>query len=257
MTLEARELVIESPLRPLLRNVNIAIKPGELHVMLGPNGAGKSSLLKALSGLSQADSGQVLLKGQPLESYAVSKRSQFLVTLLQEQPLDFPFSVKDVVAMGSYPRDRSMMTCAPVVDDALDLLDISGLAERAYTSLSGGEKQRTHLARIFVQVTSQTEYLLLDEPLKGVDLKHQLQIMQHLKKLATYGKGVFIILHDLSLAAQFADTVSLISEGEVVCTGSVAQVMTTPQLSAVFQTSIGAIEAEGKSLFFAQGSTNP
>jgi iron complex transport system ATP-binding protein len=180
-----------------------------------------------------------------------------LSVLLQEQPLDFSFQVQEVVSMGAYLADKTLQSPDNAIVDAMKAMDVMHLAERDYTTLSGGEKQRTHLARLLVQVTKKTAYVLLDEPLKAIDLKHQIAVMQQLKQMANEGKGVLLIVHDLSLAAQFADTVTLMDKGKIVQTGTVNEVMQPEMLSSVFQTQINKTEALGQILFFTQPSALP
>lgn len=248
--LKAQSISVIRNGQEVLDNVSVDIQSGCLHVILGPNGAGKTSLLKALSGLVVADSGSVVMEGENLQSYGISKRSLLMSVLLQEQSLDFPFQVQDVVSMGVYPVDASLLQHAHLVQQAMQALDIEHLAERKYTALSGGEKQRAHVARLLVQTTSETRYVLLDEPLKAIDLKHQITLMQQFKAMANQGKAVVLVLHDLTLAAQFADTITLMDKGQIIQTGSVEQVMQPDLLSAAFQTPINATQALGHTLFF-------
>lgn len=236
----------------LLNTASVEIRPGYLHVLLGPNGAGKTSLLKALCGLSPVEIGCVKLDGKKISDYSVSERSLKMAVLLQEQSLDFPFLVRDVVSMGVYPVDATLLQVNSVVDDAMKALDIEHLAERNYTALSGGEKQRTHVARLLAQAAADTAYVLLDEPLKAIDLKHQIALMQQFRAMANEGKAVLLILHDLSLAAQFADTVTLMESGKIIKTGTPEQVMHPDILSTVFQTRISATKALGHTLFFVR-----
>ena len=255
--LKAESLVVSRYGRPLLDDINLDINPQGLHVILGPNGAGKSSLLKAFSGLLKANVGKVLLGAVDIQNIGISERSLMLSVLLQEQPLDFSFQVKEVVSMGAYLADKTLQSPDNAIVDAMKAMDVMHLAERDYTTLSGGEKQRTHLARLLVQVTKKTAYVLLDEPLKAIDLKHQIAVMQQLKQMANEGKGVLLIVHDLSLAAQFADTVTLMDKGKIVQTGTVNEVMQPEMLSSVFQTQINKTEALGQTLFFTQPSALP
>lgn len=250
--LKAESVSVTHHGQAVLDNASVDIQPGYLHVLLGPNGAGKTSLLKVLCGLTSADIGCVTLDGKSIEDYSVSERSLKLAVLLQEQSLDFPFHVRDVVAMGIYPLDATLLQMDSVVDAAMNALDIEHLAERHYTALSGGEKQRTHVARLLVQATADTAYVLLDEPLKAIDLKHQIALMQQFRAMANEGKAVLLILHDLSLAAQFADTVTLMDKGRIIHTGTPEQVMQPDILSAVFQTPISTTQALGHTLFFVR-----
>lgn len=248
--LKAQSISVTRHGQAVLDHASVDIRPGCLHVILGPNGAGKTSLLKALSGLTTADSGSILLDGENIQNYSVSERSLLLAVLLQEQSLDFPFQVRDVVSMGAYPVDATLLEMDDVVKQAMAALEIEHLAERNYTALSGGEKQRTHVARLLVQTTSDTRYVLLDEPLKAIDLKHQVALMQQFRAMADQGKAVLLVLHDLTLAAQFADIITLMDKGRIIQTGSVEQVMQADILSAVFQTPINTTEALGHTLFF-------
>ena len=248
--LKAQSISVIRNGQALLDKASVNVEPGCLHVILGPNGAGKTSLLKALSGLTIVDSGSVLLDGEKVQNYRISERSLLLSVLLQEQSLDFPFQVRDVVSMGVYPVDATLLQRNSVVQQAMVTLEIEHLAERNYTALSGGEKQRTHVARLLVQTTADTRYVLLDEPLKAIDLKHQITLMQQFKAMAKQGKAVLLVLHDLTLAAQFSDTITLMDKGQIIQTGSVEQVMQPDTLSAVFQTPINATQALGHTLFF-------
>lgn len=255
--LNAQSVSLNVGSKQLLRDINLSICEAELHVLLGPNGAGKTSLLKCLAGISYPDSGCISINDRDIRDCGVSERSHLIAVLMQDQALDFPFTVRDVISMGTYPLDKSMLKLATCVNQALENFDLAGLADQPYTTLSGGEKQRTHLARLSVQISPDTRYILLDEPLKGLDLKHQLQVMAYLQRLVSTGVGVFVILHDFSMAANFARTVSLIKDGALLCTGGVEEVMTEQQLSSLFQTPIKVLEVQGQKVFLTQGSTSP
>lgn len=255
--LTAQSVSVRVGRKQLLHDIDLSIQKGELHVLLGPNGAGKTSLLQCLAGVLLPSSGCISVNSKYLSGCSVSERSHLIAVLLQDQALDFPFTVRDVISMGTYPLDRSMLKLATCVNQALATFDLVTLEDQPYTTLSGGEKQRTHLARLSVQISPNTQYILLDEPLKGLDLKHQLQVMAYLKRLADSGVGVFVILHDFSMAASFAQKVSLIKDGELLCTGRVEEVMTSQQLSSLFQTPIEVVDVQGQSVFLTQGSTKP
>jgi len=250
--LKAESLAVHRYGHVLLDDINLEVSSQSLHVILGPNGAGKSSLLNALSGLLKADAGQVSLGANDIQAIGISERSLLMAVLLQEQLLDFPFQVQEVVSMGAYLVDKTLQAPDNAIVDAMKAMDVMHLAERDYTTLSGGEKQRAHLARLLVQVTKNTAYILLDEPLKAIDLKHQVAVMQRLRKMADAGMGVLLIVHDLSLAAQFADTVTLMDQGRIIQSGTPNEVMQPEILSSVFQTPINKTEVLGQTLFFAQ-----
>lgn len=234
----------------LLTDVSFCLPSGQLTVVLGTNGAGKSTLLHLLAGVQVPTSGQVELAGQPLESIAVSERSQRMAVLLQEQWLDFPLRVSDVINMGSYPLPDGYQTDARA-EVCAQALDILHLWQRDYSRLSGGEKQRVHLARWLMQITERTQCLLLDEPLKALDLQHQWQVMTLLKQQAREGKAVLVVLHDLTLAARFADHVVLLDRGRLVGRGHPNEIMTPQRLTRLYQAPVERlITAAGESVFF-------
>ena len=250
--IQARGLAYRQESRSIVERVDLSLEAGKLHALIGPNGSGKSTLLKLLSGVIKPNEGGIFLSGKPLEDYGVSERSLLLAVLLQEQWLDFPFRAWDVVAMGGYPLGELESVLQVQITQALKALDIEDLAEHAYTHLSGGEKQRVHLARLLVQIGDLTRCVLLDEPLKAIDLTHQISVMRLLKGLAKQGKSVFVVMHDLSLAAQFADSISLMSAGRVVHTGTPDDALETTRLSEVYQTQVESVRVDGQRLFYVR-----
>jgi len=254
--LEAKKLTVVEQTNTLLKDVSFAARAGELHVILGPNGAGKSTLIRAMTGLQAASSGTVLCAGCPIGKLSVSERAVQLAVLLQQQWLDFPFSVQEVVTMGGYPVSHSILDTEASVntlDHALETFDLLALRDQDYTRLSGGEQQRVHLARLLMQVNSQTRALVLDEPLKAIDLSHQYVVMRQLKRMASQGLAVVVILHDLSLAARFADCVTLLKQGSVIRTGTTQSVMQSPLLSDVFDAEIRKSKDAEAPLFYVAG----
>lgn len=236
----------------LLTDVSFSLPSGQLTVLLGNNGAGKSTLLHLLAGVQVPTSGQALLAGRSLANIGVSERSQRMAVLLQEQWLDFPLRVSDVINMGSYPLPEGYQTDARAHACA-QALDILHLWQRDYSRLSGGEKQRVHLARWLMQITEQTQCLLLDEPLKALDLQHQWQVMTLLKQQAHAGKAVLVVLHDLTLAARFADQVVLLDAGKLVGRGVPEEMMTPRRLTQLYQAPVERLITDaGESVFFLQ-----
>ncbi|MEH6577424.1 MAG: heme ABC transporter ATP-binding protein [Amphritea sp.] len=226
----------------LLDNIDVSVDRGELLVVLGPNGAGKSSLLAVLAGMRLPTSGSVTLDRQSLQSIDSVLKARRLAMFTQQQPLNFSFTVTEVVRLGCYPLMLDSRGEERQVDKRLTRLELLAYAERDYLSLSGGEQQRVQLARVLAQVGDETQALLLDEPVSEMDLKHQQLTMTLLRELARQGVAVIVVLHDLNLAAQYADRICLLDRGQMIATGTVTEVMTEVRLSALYQVSVQRIE---------------
>jgi iron complex transport system ATP-binding protein len=221
----------------ILNGVSIGVEPGELVALCGPNGAGKSTLLKVVSGELPANSGTVEWNGRSMEQWGSVELARSRAKLSQESQLTFSFRVREVVEMGRFPHDNPS-TNAEVVSECMDRVGIIDLADRFYTSLSGGEKQRVHLARVLAQLTGpeeQPRLLLLDEPTSALDLLHQevaLSLAHSVCKERGY--AVLVVLHDLNLASAWADRIVLLKGGEVRHRGSPEAVLTQAVLRDIY-----------------------
>ncbi len=260
MTLMAHKADFKARGRYLLRDVSIAVEPGEVLAILGPNGAGKSTLLKVLAGELAPSGGKVFQNGRPLSTISALDLAQERAVMPQAASMTFPFTVFDVVALGRAPYRKvsTRQFDQKQVIRAIKLADITHLADRAYPALSGGEKQRVHLARALVQLwgmkdANQTHaandgsiaaarFLLLDEPTAGLDVAHQHAVLSLARREAKEcGVGVLMILHDFNQVLSYADQVAVLRAGEVVAQGSVSDVMTPDLLSSVFKSRIRSI----------------
>jgi iron complex transport system ATP-binding protein len=235
--LDAVSLVFRASGRKLLDEVTLSFKPGEKVALVGPNGAGKTTLLRILAGELRPASGQVRLKGREIASYSAEALARHRVVLSQHVTVAFPFTVAEVVQMGA--GDRSGSSIAAYVDGALREVDLIGLADRVISTLSGGEQQRAHLARVLVQLAcGEAEHgsgvLLLDEPTSSLDLRHQLDLLEAAARCAARGTTVIAILHDLNLAAHFAERVIMLDRGRVACDGTPQDTITDGSLREVF-----------------------
>jgi iron complex transport system ATP-binding protein len=232
--------------RSLLDEVDLTLQPGEVLAVVGPNGAGKTTLLKSLTGEIQPQVGQVLFHNKPMTAWAPQERAKLLAVLPQTSSLNFPFHVSEVVQLGRLPHNSGAERDQLIVQQALARVDISHLADRIYTTLSGGEKQRVHLARVLAQVwEAQKDYprfLLLDEPTSALDLSHQNSVLAAAREMANQNVGVLVILHDLNLASQFSDRVLMLNQGRVHAEGEAAKVLTPDNIEEVFAVSVDIIE---------------
>ena len=219
---------------PILKRVTASLSTGELVALVGPNGAGKTTLLKCALGYLKPDAGSVLINGEAVENLSPMKRAQLLSYLPQMRPLVWPARVRDVVALGRYAYGASLRLKGrdlEAVGRALAACSLTGLAERRTDALSGGELARVHCARVFA---SESPFLLADEPVNSLDPRHQLRVMQLIKDYTKQGRAALVVLHDLALAARFADRLVWMKDGAVVADGDVEVTLTPERLADVF-----------------------
>ena len=219
----------------ILNAIDFTLAAGEVMAVLGNNGAGKSTLLATLTGELKPDAGQVWLGEQPLSSWADEARARHLAVLPQQSTLAFPFVVEEVVAMGRLPHDTGWQRDHEIVAQAMQSADTQHLRGRNYLTLSGGERQRVHLARVLAQVWQQPgACLLLDEPTASLDLSHQQVTLGQARDFAAAGGSVLVILHDLNLAARYADRILLLHRGEMAALGQPWEVLQAERIADVF-----------------------
>lgn len=233
MSISTHDLVFAYPRsRPVLRGVSCTIPPGTVTAIVGPNGAGKSTLVRLLSALRSPQSGSVTLDAQPITAISARARAERIAFIEQRPDLAFDFSVRRVVTFGAYASGNG---CART-DAALDCFELGPLADAPYGSLSVGQQQRVSVARAWVQLARHEGcYLLADEPCSAMDPRHTLLTMHALRRLAGRGVGVGVVIHDLSLAARFADRAIVLSgDGTLHHQGPAGEALTGPILSEVF-----------------------
>ncbi len=226
--------------RAVLQGAHLQVERGELVCVVGRNGSGKSTLLRMMSGETLPTRGSVLFDGVDTRALSAAQLAERRAVLPQASRLNFNFAVSDVVAMGRIPH-RARSSAAEdqdVVQAALEAVGLSGFGDRRYTRLSGGEKQRVHLARVLAQVWPTADrapgFVLLDEPTSALDLAHVYGVLERVKVLCRAGLGAVAVLHDLNAAAQFADRIVMLFEGRVVASGAPAAVITAANLRNYF-----------------------
>ncbi len=239
LTVENSRVVIGK--KTLLDVQSFSIVPGEVLGVVGPNGAGKSTLLKVCSGECVANTGTVTMNGITLDNWSHKDRALTRAVLPQSSSLMFDFKVFDVVLMGRCPFNAGLFTAYDrhIAEQAMSLTDTLHLTDRYYPQLSGGEKQRVHLARVLAQLwknkESKIRYLLLDEPTSALDLSHQHKTLSIAGEFAReQNVGVMVILHDLNLAALYVDKLAMIKEGYIVDYGTPQEVLTEETIETVF-----------------------
>ncbi len=226
----------------LLDDVSDSFDAGKLNLIIGPNGAGKSTLIKIICGQLKSVHGSVVYNDRDIDDLSMSGLACIRSVLSQNIELAFPMQVREVVMMGRYPHfsGRPAMKDNLACDEAMNFFDVHSLAERNYMTLSGGEKQRVHFARVLSQiwypVEGQFRYLILDEPLTFLDVRYQFDFMHKVRHLLEKKDMVVIgVVHDLNLAARFADHILLLHEGKVFASGDKTEVLSKENITAVYQ----------------------
>ena len=229
----------------LLSDISFDVQSGEVISIVGPNGASKTTLLKILAKEHVASEGQIDFNAKPLAAIAQKELAKSLAVLPQFSLLNFPYLVEEVVALGRTPHNSGKDVDDNIVNQVLKRFDIEYLKGREYTRLSGGEKQRTQLARVCAQIWRKEDasprVLLLDEPTSSLDLKHQKELMTHIKSLANEGVAVVIVLHDINLAIKSSDKIIALSCGKIHFSGPAHAILDDKTLSTLFNTEIDVI----------------
>jgi iron complex transport system ATP-binding protein len=236
MSLDAHDLAVRYGDSPLaLDGVRCGVTGGRFLAVVGPNGSGKTTLVRALSGLVRLHRGEVRVDGRPLAQWTRPALARVLAVVPQGEEVVFPLRVEETVMLGRYARlgpfaapgvaDRA------AVADALARCDVAAFAGRTIDSLSGGEWQRVRLARALAQ---EPRVLVLDEPTTSLDVRHEMELFELVRRLVDGGLAVLVITHHINLAARFADRMILLSAGRVAAEGSPAEVLRRETLREVF-----------------------
>jgi len=222
---------------PIISNANLELRAGELTVVIGPNGAGKSTLLKLLTGDLTPASGNIWFDGRALQQWSSRELAARRAVLSQSTTLAFPFTVREVISLG-FPDGLQVRDRHAIVAEALHSFDLRGFEHRLFQELSGGEQQRVHLARVVCQLrsgaTEGPKCLFLDEPVSNLDIKHQIHTLSAVRELLSPRIGAFVILHDLNLAATFADRIVIMRGGHIAANDITERALTAKILTAVF-----------------------
>ncbi|MGV3461712.1 MAG: heme ABC transporter ATP-binding protein [Flavobacterium sp.] len=236
--LEAKQISYSHRKFAILHGIDVEVTQGELLVIVGPNGAGKSTLLSVLANEMDKSGDAIIFKKKTFQEWDDKDLAHNKAKFSQSNNTDIPLTVKDVVMMGRYPYFNATPHKADkeAALKAMEETDVAALKDRDYNSLSGGEKQRVHLARVLCQLDNDISHKLvfLDEPLNNLDVLHQHRILHTIKNFTEKGNTAIMVLHDLNLAAQFADRVMLLKKGEIVSHDVPEKVFTKEIISRVY-----------------------
>ncbi|GGZ96176.1 heme ABC transporter ATP-binding protein [Streptomyces subrutilus] len=231
---EIEDLYVRLGGREVLAGIDLTARAGEVLALVGPNGAGKSTLLAALAADLPAASGGIRIDGRPVGDWSAPELALRRSVLPQSAALSFPFPVEDVVRMGRAPWAGTPFADSDerVVAEAMAATEVTDFAARPFSALSGGERARVALARVLAQ---QAPLLLLDEPTAALDLRHQELVLRICRERAAAGDAVVVVLHDLGLAAAYADRAAVLHDGRIATAGPPAEVFDDALLSRVYR----------------------
>ena len=244
--------------KSVLEDLDLPVREGEFLGLVGPNGSGKTTLLKNIGGVLKPDGGSVYLDGKELSRIPIKEVATKVAALQQETTVGFDFTVREVVEMGRFPHldrfERHGDGDMRAVEKAIEVTDLRDFTDRCVNQLSGGEKQRVFLALALAQ---EPDLLLLDEPTASLDINYQIKIMETVKSLQSEGLTVVAAIHDLNLAAQYADRVALLCDGNVKVLGDPCDVLTRENIAEVFGVEVEVENSETKGTIHIFPKTGP
>jgi iron complex transport system ATP-binding protein len=254
--LKASDITFRVGHKPLISDISVTFVPGKLHLLIGPNGAGKSTLIKVLARLLRPQTGHVEYEHGDVSKATEADLARRRAVLSQAIEVAFPLTVREVVMMGRYPHfgGRPGRVDEEIVDEVMEHFDVVEFRERNYQTLSGGERQRVNFARVLAQLwrdghhaaTEECRYLFLDEPLTFLDIGHQIQFMKKVREFSATADVVTVgVVHDLNLAARFADQIVLLDHGRVMASGAPVEVLTRERIRDVFRVDATFVPTQG------------
>lgn len=222
--------------RAVVNNASATFEKGHVTSIIGPNGAGKSTLLSMISRLLEKDAGVIHIEEKQLEEWPTKRLAKKLAVLRQANNISMRFTVRELISFGRFPHSRGKLTeqDQQAIDKAINYLELTDIQERYLDKLSGGQRQLAFIAMVMAQ---DTDYVLLDEPLNNLDIKHSLQIMRNIQRLAyEFNKAVIIVIHDINFAASYSDRIIAMKSGQVVVDGTAQQVIDAQVLEKIYET---------------------
>jgi iron complex transport system ATP-binding protein len=224
--------------KSVVEDVTVNIQPGKITSFIGPNGAGKSTLLSMVSRLLDADTGEVLIDKSNVKKMKSNDFAKRISILKQSNYMDVRLTIRELVSFGRFPYSKGRLTVEDerIVDQSLEYMHLTEMQDRFLDELSGGQRQRAFIAMVIAQ---DTEYILLDEPLNNLDMKHSVQIMKILRRLVDeLGKTVVIVLHDINFASVYSDRIVAMKDGKVVKDGPTEEIIQSEALKEIYDMDI-------------------
>lgn len=236
--IQVRELTKFYGEKAVVENVSVNIHPGKITSFIGPNGAGKSTLLSMVSRLLDADTGEVLVDKENTKKMKSNEFSKRVSILKQANFMNARLTIRELVSFGRYPHSKGRLNSEDlrIIDQALDYMELMEMQNSYLDELSGGQRQRAFIAMVIAQ---DTDYILLDEPLNNLDMKHSVQIMKILRRLVDeLGKTVVIVLHDINFASVYSDRIVALKNGRIVKDGPTNDIINSDSLREIYDMEI-------------------
>lgn len=243
--IELKQLTKRFGEHPVVQNASAEFAKGKVTAIIGPNGAGKSTLLSMAGRLLKRDEGEVWIDGKELVEWDTKALAKRLSVLRQANSFSLRFTVRELISFGRFPYCQGNLKAIDqqTIDKAIEYLELNQIQDKYLDELSGGQRQLAFIAMVIAQ---DTDYIFLDEPLNNLDIKHSLQIMATIRRLAhELNKAVVIVIHDINFASCYSDTIIALKKGEIVAKGTVAQVIDSSVLSEIYETPFNVIEVDG------------
>ena len=234
--------------KAVVNDVSFQIKRGKITSFIGPNGAGKSTVLGMMSRLLKRDSGEVFIDGKELSQWKTNELAKVLAILKQSNHLSVRLTIRDLVAFGRFPHSQGNLTEVDQakIDEALHYMQLEDIQDKFLEELSGGQRQRAFIGMVLAQ---DTDYILLDEPLNNLDMKHSVQIMKMLRRITDeLGKTVIIVIHDINFASCYSDEIIALQNGEISVCGTVDEIMQASTLSELYDMDFEVKEINNKKI---------
>ncbi len=220
--------------KKVVDNVSFNIEEGKITSFIGPNGAGKSTVLSIISRLLDCDSGEVFIDGKEIKDWDTKELSKKLSILKQSNTLNIRLTIRELVSFGRFPycEGKLKKEDEKFVDDALSYMKLEDIQHKFLDELSGGQKQRAYIAMILAQ---DTDYILLDEPLNNLDMKHSAEMMRMLRQMVNdFGKTIIIVIHDINFASCYSDTIVALKDGKLINHTTTEDMITEGNLSCLY-----------------------
>jgi iron complex transport system ATP-binding protein len=224
--------------KKVVDHVSLKIEKGKITSFIGPNGAGKSTLLSIISRLTVSDSGEVYIDGEAVSRTNHKELAKKLAILKQSNHLNIRLTVRDLVSFGRFPYSQGKLKTEDerLINEAIAYMELEEYENQFLDSLSGGQRQRAYIAMVLAQ---NTEYILLDEPLNNLDMKHSVQIMKVLRRMANeLGKTILIVIHDINFASFYSDSIIAMKNGKIVRQGSTSEIIQPAVLKEIYDMDI-------------------
>ena len=234
--------------KAVVNDVSFQIKRGKITSFIGPNGAGKSTVLGMMSRLLKIDYGEVFIVGKELSQWKTNELAKVLAILKQSNHLSVRLTIRDLVAFGRFPHSQGNLTEVDQakIDEALHYMQLEDIQDKFLEELSGGQRQRAFIGMVLAQ---DTDYILLDEPLNNLDMKHSVQIMKMLRRITDeLGKTVIIVIHDINFASCYSDEIIALQNGEISVCGTVDEIMQASTLSELYDMDFEVKEINNKKI---------